>query len=138
MRATVLLCDHAEVAEGKLFVNGGGWDLISPASGTASGLAVLVHVPWGLTNLQKTLHVGLQDQDGKPVLQGPPGGERPLEIDVQFEVGRPPGTQPGSEVGVPFALNFPPLVLRPNHAYVWMVEIDGQEVGRASFRTRGA
>ncbi len=48
MRLTVMLCDHAEVADGKPFINGGAWDQIPPRRGPT----MLVHVPWD--NIQRT------------------------------------------------------------------------------------
>ena len=39
MRVTMLLADHAVVAEGKLYVNGGGWS-IRPAAPTPMYLAL--------------------------------------------------------------------------------------------------
>ena len=137
MRATVLLCDHAEVADGKLFINGGGWDQIPPA-GAPTGLAIIIHVPWDMANIPKVLSVSLVDQDGGPVAQPSPEGERPVRIDLNFEVGRPPGMQHGGEVGLPVALNFPPLALLPGSGYVWLLELDGDEIGHATFRTRPA
>lgn len=131
----MLLCDHAEVADGKLFVNGGGWDQIS-ANGGPTGIAVLVQVPWVNTNEQKKITVSLMDHDGRSVTGASPAGETPIKFEITFEVGRPPGVPHGSDVGVPFALNFPPLALTPAQSYYWLVEIDGEEVGRASFRTR--
>jgi hypothetical protein len=138
MRVTVLLCDHAEVADGKLFINGGGWDQISPTGGAPTGLAIIIHVPWDMTNIPKILRVSLVDQDSRPVAQRSPEGERPVRVDVNFEVGRPPGMQHGGEVGVPVALNFSPLALLPGSGYVWLLELDDHEIGRATFRTTPA
>lgn len=133
----MLLCDHAEVADGKLFINGGGWDQIPPA-GAPTGLAIIIHVPWDMTNMRRILSVSLVDQDGQPVAQPSPEGQRSVRFEVDFEVGRPPGMQRGGEVGLPLALNFPPLALLPGSGYVWLLEVDGVELGRASFRTRPA
>ena len=136
MRAVVMLCDHAEVADGKLFINGGGWEMISGETGSPTGLAVLIYVPWDQTNQKRKLHVSLVDQDGRPAMQHIGNAQGPIQVDIEFEVGRPPGLKPGSEVRIPFALNFPPMKLQPNSAYTWVLETDGEEVGRASFGTR--
>jgi len=136
MRATALLCDHVEVADGKLFINGGGWDQI-PAGGLPTGLALLVHVPWDETNQKKNLVVELIDEDGSPVLQQGPAGGEPVRLEIGFEVGRPPGTSRGSEFVMPLAMNFPPLLLAQNSSFVWQVQVNGGEViARVTFHTR--
>lgn len=135
VRLTVMLCDHVEVADGKLFVNGGGWDQIPPQGGP-TGLAMLVHVPWDKTNERRTIQGALIDHDGKAVRQHGPGGENTIGFQLGFEVGRPVGVPPGSEVAVPFALNFPPMALQPHQGYTWLFTLDGDELGRVSFRTR--
>ncbi len=135
MRLTVMLCDHAEVADGKLFVNGGGWDQIAP-NGGPTGVAMLVHVPWDKTNERRKIRGALIDHDGNPVRQHTPGGESDVGFELGFEVGRPVGVPPGSEVSVPFALNFPPMTLHPNQGYTWLFTLDSEELGRVSFRTR--
>ena len=43
-KATLLLADSAQVAEGKLYIIGGGWTVIG--LGTPSAVAVYVSVPW--------------------------------------------------------------------------------------------
>lgn len=135
MRATMLLCDHAEVAEGKLFINGGGWDQIAP-NGGPTGVAVVVHVPWDETNRPKTVRLALIDDDGHPVIQPTPDGQGAVQFEMGFEVGRPPGLPHGNEVPVPMALNFPPLSLAPSQGYAWLLTVNGEELARASFRTR--
>ena len=50
MRATQLLCDHAVVAEGKLYISGAGWSVTGPDP-APSAIALKLDVPWDLTNL---------------------------------------------------------------------------------------
>ncbi len=133
-----MICDHAEVADGKLFINGGGWGLISPTASSATALAILAHVGWDETNTQRLLEVDLLDEDGLAVSQTYPEGPRPVHVEVKFEVGRPPGTTAGSEINVPLALNFPPLALLPSTRYEWRVEVDHETVDTVSFETRAS
>ena len=41
----MLLCDHAQAAEGKLNIIGGGWSVCGPAP-TPFGIAILFQIPW--------------------------------------------------------------------------------------------
>jgi hypothetical protein len=59
----MMLCDHAAVAEGKLFVSGGGWGLIGPAP-SPSAIAILIEVPWDQTNRKVVFSLSLHSADG--------------------------------------------------------------------------
>jgi hypothetical protein len=133
-RVTVLLCDFAQVADGKLYLLGGGWSLCGPGP-FQHGLAIKVEVPWNEANRPHVLEGVLKDADERPVRVGEPPNE--IRFRVEFEVGRPPGLPPGTALDVPLAVNFGPLELPPGAAYFWSVSIDGREVQRVRFRTRG-
>jgi hypothetical protein len=128
----LMLCDHAVVAEGKLYINGGGWDQIA-ANGPPTGLALLVHVPWDELNATHSLTLRLVDEDGAYVAQ--PGTHTPVMLRADLEVNRPEGLLPGSTVSVPLAFNFSPLRLVPSSGYEWRAESDGEPVGSVRFRT---
>lgn len=134
-----MLCDHAQVAEGKLFIAGGGWN-ITNADAPSSALAVLFGVPWDRTNQRISFTLVLQDADGHVVTQ--PTDLGPLEVQIRgdFEVGRPPGSLPGTELEAPMAWTVPPLKLRPGQRYAWVLSIDGEtmEPWRLAFSTRPA
>lgn len=55
-----------------------------------------------------------------------------------FEVGRPPGLTPGSDIDLPLAVNVGPLPLPPGARYTWRLQIDGetQEHWQLSFTVR--
>ena len=77
MRVTMMLADHAQVADGKLFISGGGWSVCGPGP-VACGVAVLFHIPWQHTNEKISFTLRLLDEDGTPVSQpGLGGGSRP-------------------------------------------------------------
>lgn len=139
MRVTMMLADHAATAEGKLYINGGGWSVIG-SEPIPMAIAILVQVPWDQTNMRHSLRLELVDSDGDPVLvQGPEGEPVPLAIGGDFEVGRPPGITPGVSIDMPFALNLAPTPLPPGGRYVWTLYIDDEtrEDWRLPFSTQG-
>jgi hypothetical protein len=136
MRVTMMLADHAQVADGKLFISGGGWSSCGPGP-TPCAVAILFHVPWQHTNEKVSFGLRLLDEDGHPVVQPGPQGPQPVQVNGQFEAGRPPGITPGSDIGVPMTFGSV-LNLPPGHRYTWVLEIDGQtqDDWHLSFATR--
>jgi hypothetical protein len=140
MRLTALLCDAAQVAEGKLYVIGGGWSVTGPMP-VPSAIAILLEVPWTDANRQIGFEVQLFDQDGQPVHQpSADGTDQPVRVDAQFEVGRPAGLAEGTPLMMPLAIAMPPLVLAPARRFSWEFTIDGttQSDWHLSFSTRPA
>lgn len=129
----LMLCDAAEVADGKLFVLGGGWSLCGPGT-FVHALAIKLEVPWDQANRLHKLSTELVTEDGQAVRVGDPPSE--LQWRTDFEVGRPPGLPGGTALDMPFAINLGPMDLPPDNGYSWVVKIDGSEVHRARFRTR--
>ena len=140
MKATLLLADFAQVADGKLTVVGGGWSVTGPEP-TPFAIAILVQVPWDQANVRHTLRLELLDADGNAVaVETDEGGEEPIVFfdDLVFEVGRPPGLKPGTPLDFPVAVNSGPLPLEPGERYEWRLSIDGRsdEDWRLPFTTR--
>lgn len=138
MKVTLMLADHAQVAEGKLYINGAGWSVTGPDP-IPYAIAVLVDVPWDQTNSKHKLLLELLTTDGDPVLIPTHTREEPVKAEVEFEVGRPPGTKPGTPISVPFAFNLSPAPpVEPGGQYVWALSIDGNsdEDWRLTFATR--
>jgi hypothetical protein len=125
MRVTMMLADHAQVADGKLYISGGGWVLGSPA-GLTSAIALLFHVPWERTNHQTSFMLRLVDADGHQLSKQGPDGPLPIEVGGTFEVGRPVSVRPGSEINVPFAISTGMLQLPPGQQFSWQLEVDGR------------
>jgi hypothetical protein len=136
MRATILLAEAARAAEGKLFVLGGGWNIIGPEPHPMA-IAILVEVPWDKTNMKLPWRLELLDADGEPV-RIPDADGQPVLIEGEIEVGRPPGVKPGSRLPVPIAVNVSPLPLPSGSQFQWKLHIAGetQEHWDASFFTR--
>jgi hypothetical protein len=138
MRVTMLLADHAQVADGKLFVSGAGWSFGGPGP-VPCAVALLFHVPWQHTNEKIPFVLRLVDEDGQPVTQDGPRGPHAVEATGQFEAGRPAGLIPGTEINVPMAFSVV-LNLPPGRRYTWILEAGGHadEAWRLSFATRQA
>ena len=129
MDVTLLLCDHAEAITGQLYVMGGGWNLLL-ASGQPvnTSVAALLAVPWDRTNQRHELRLELVTGDGDPVeVNG-----QPLSMVNEFELGRPPGTKPGSSLNAPFVWNVNGLVLEAG-SYEWKLAIDGEPAAGRAF-----
>ena len=124
---------------GKLYILGGGWSIIGPDP-TVSGLAIKIDVPWDEANKSHKLKIELLDSDGRPFLTPTPMGEQPLQIEGNFETGRPAGLKPGTPLDVSAAFNFPPLPLKPDTRYVWRLSINdhSEETWQVAFTTRPA
>ena len=118
-----MLCDHAQVADGKLFINGGGISRFhGPGLPPGTSLAMLMLVPWENTNAPITIDLQLLTQDGQPVQDL---GGSPIRIQVQTEVGRPPGIEPGVPIDLPLTFQVGGLRL-PSGRYTWRLSVDGE------------
>ena len=120
LSVTLMLADAAQVADGKLFILGGGLAEIGPGPQPVA-IAMLLDVPWDLTNTQHEWQFELLDEDGTPVLFD----DQPILVGGQFEAGRPVGATPGTAIGVPLAINFTALPVDPGRRYDWRLAIDG-------------
>jgi hypothetical protein len=132
MEINALLCDHAESAEGKLFINGGGINMIyvqpQPPFVISVFVAVVVHVPYTATNVEHTVAVRLLDEDSNRVSPWAPDGvppQPPVETITSFNVGRPPGLAPGETQTLPLAFGLQGLPLTKLGTYVFAIEVDG-------------
>lgn len=130
MDVTLLLCDAAEESGGKLYILGAGWSQVTADAPFNMALAVLVSVPWDRANHQIDLLAKLMTADGEQVAVG----DQEVGASGKLEVGRPPGTKPGTALNVPIALKFGGVVL-PAGGYRWEVEVDGQLMATAPFQS---
>ncbi len=135
MRAKILLANSAEVRQGLLFVLGGGWDQVGPASQTFA-ITGLIEVDWDETNARHSIEFVVEDEDGAPLIIPTLAGDQPLRIASSFEVGRPPGSTRGTSFNVPVAVPVVPLPWTPGRRYVVILLIDGTEVDRLTFSVR--
>jgi hypothetical protein len=145
-----MLCDSATLADGKLYVQGAGWNLISssqfPFVQARIGLALVIGVPYTATNDNHELRIRLETEDGELRPLGPPVGppsetgenQRAMMVGAQFNVGRPPMLQPGDRQNLPFAVNFDQIEFEAAGAYAFALEMDGAGINRLPFRVVAA
>ena len=138
MRATMILADHAQVADGKLFISGGGWSTCGPGPSPCS-VAVLFHVPWQETDEKVSFTLRLIDEDGRAIHQPGAQGPVPVQVNGHFEAHRKAAITPGTEINVPMSFNIV-LQLAPGGRYTWVLEVGGytDDAWRLSFATREA
>lgn len=141
MDIDVILCNHAESAENKLFITGGGINLSyvrpEPPHLITVGLGHVIHVPYQLTNQSHELQVTLLDEDAKPVRPYSPDNSpppSPVQVKVPFNVGRPPLVAVGDEQTIVVATNFVNLPLTMTGLYTFEVQIDGTMLRRLPLR----
>jgi hypothetical protein len=143
MRVVAFLADSVVVAEGKLYVHGGGWDQLTtpqlPARHPRIGVGVLIRVPYNETNSQHQFELRLEDPDGKALplgdaLPGTTADGKVRRIGSGFVVGRPPTLGAGDEQNVPIAANIDGLVFDSAGTHRFVLTIDGQDVELLPFR----
>jgi hypothetical protein len=95
----LILADHAEVLNGKIYMMGGGWDVFTVRSGFPArksfAIAMGVRVPWEETNRPHRVEVRLVDEDNQTVA---------AQIEGDLIQGRPAMLPQGHSQVVPFAL----------------------------------
>jgi len=116
----IILCDHVEVINGKVYMMGGGWSFVTinqePPVAHPCGIAVSFSVPWHETNQVHPISVEVLDPDGTSL----------VTVEADLEVGRPPGTQMGTAQRVPIAFNMALSLTKPG-PYVARTRVHGQE-----------
>jgi hypothetical protein len=141
MRVTMLLADAAQVAEGKLNILGGGWDVCGPGP-TPMAIAVKLEIAPSETRRKHTWSVELVDENGQPVFLDTAEGEKSaVTIHGQIERIRDRKSPPPDEpVSLRFVINMVPLPLEPGSSYAWRLSIDNKTSRdwQVSFRTRPA
>jgi hypothetical protein len=131
VQAIVLLCDHAEAFNGKLYTMGAGWSNVLAAQPLSFTVAVRIAVPWTAANKQHHILLGLETEDGTLVMSEDQPEEQ-VRIEGDFEVGRPPGLKPGTDLVNVLAVPFSNLDLAAG-GYAVVLRIDGTEIARATF-----
>ncbi|MHB1552466.1 MAG: DUF6941 family protein [Acidimicrobiales bacterium] len=137
MKVTMLLCDAAQVADGKLYILGGGWSMTGPDP-VPSAVALKIEVDWNEADRTHHWELFLEDADGRPVLVQTPEGSQPVEVRGEFTVTHPPTVPEGSPIDVALAVNMGPIPLPPGARYTWRLTIDGEALPGADlgFTTR--
>ena len=115
------LADGAQVVGDKLYMLGGGWNLVKvprfPAQ-HAMAIAVGISVDWAETNLRHTFKIELRKEDRAQTLAAVAG---------QFEAGRPAGIQAGTTQKVLMAFSVSVLLENPGQFSVHLFLNDRDE-----------
>jgi hypothetical protein len=137
VKVTMLLCDAAQVSDGKLYILGGGWSMTGPDP-VPSAVALKIDVDWHEAETSHHWELFLEDADGQPVLMETPDGTQPVEVRGEFTVSQPPEIPEGSPIDVALAVNLGPIPLAPATRFAWRLTIDGESLPGASlgFTTR--
>jgi hypothetical protein len=124
----LILADFAEVANSKLYLQGGCWDVLGVGTGFPHqrniGVAAGIDIPWEDTNHRYTLKVDVFNDDTQEVV---------IAVEGQLETGRPAGLPPGQAQLVTMALNGVLNLAGPGQ-FVVRAFIDGVEQRRRPFR----
>jgi hypothetical protein len=94
----LILADAAQEVAGKLYLLGGGWDMLTPPtypSVIPFGLGVGILVPWAHTNMKHHFTFVIKASEGPDLARG----------EGDFEVGRKPGLRPGMTQRVVLAIH---------------------------------
>lgn len=141
MDVDAILCNHAEAVNNQLYLVGGGIDQAMvppnapPPYGSNIGLGLIVTVPWTATNQQHKLTTELLHEGGQPVtVPTGPDSEGPFQIELAFNVGRPPVLTAGDDQHVALAVNMPGLPLPALGKYVFKISVDGAAAKSLSYR----
>jgi hypothetical protein len=127
----LILADSAQVVGNKLYLLGGGWDIISPRKdfpfNQRCGIAVAINVAWTETNQKHNFEVEVISEDENT--------EEPRSVAKmggQFEVGRPPGIPSGQNQRIQLAIDMGLKVEKPGTKVV-IARLNGEESKRISF-----
>ena len=133
----MMLADSAQIADGKLYILGGGWSITGPDP-SPSSIAIKLNVDRHEIGTAHHWELVLEDADGQPVTVGE--DLQPVEIRGEFSVGAPVGLPEGTPVDFPIALGIPPLELPVASRFQWRLFIDGETLpgGTVAFSTRPA
>jgi hypothetical protein len=122
----LLLADHSEAVNGKLYMTGGGWNVLRfPELPQEWGfhIALGVDVGWDETNQRHSLQLNIHDPDGLELGEG---------FSAEFETGRPPGMPAGQEQRLVMSIGTRTTFSSAGpHAAV--VHVNDEELGRARF-----
>jgi len=122
----LMLTDHSEVLNGKVYAMGGGWNMLHfpelPVE-HGFGIAFGLDVRWDETNQRHTLTLQIEDPDGARL------GD---EFSFEFETGRPPGLVPGQDQRIVLSLEAR-LELETPGPHAVIMSVGEQEIGRSRF-----
>ncbi len=120
--------DHAAVENGKVYVNGGFWDVLSQPSYPAQvsiSLVAIIKVP--STAYLEDHHVAVEMVDADEV-------RLPLKIEGHVRVSAAPQLSPGEPTTLPLAFPLNGVSIERAGDYWFVLSVDGDELARYRFR----
>jgi hypothetical protein len=132
----LILADSAQVIGNKLYLLGGGWDMLRVKKGPPfvqnCSIAVSVKVPWDQTNERHSFEIEIISEE--QISEEP---KSLAKLNGQFEVGRPPGIPRGREQRIQLAVNMA-LNIDSIGTKTVITRIDGTESKRINFNVVSA
>jgi hypothetical protein len=122
----LILADHAEAVNGKLYLMGGGWDRRAVADfrqPQTFAVAVGVLIPWNDTNRPLPLEVSLRNADGTLIAPA---------LQTQLVAGRPANATPGQKLRYMLAVNLQVPLPQPGE-YVVEAQVGASSAKHVSF-----
>ncbi|MCC7106770.1 MAG: hypothetical protein IT307_16680 [Chloroflexi bacterium] len=123
----LLLADSAQLVGGKLYLLGGGWDVLTVNTSfplrQRCAIVAAFRVPWNETNVRHGVQLEVADEDGQTLLTAAGA----------VELGRPPGIPLGQEQRAQVVAELELSFERPG-TYVVVARIEGEEHRRVPFR----
>lgn len=120
--------DHAAVENGKVYVNGGFWDILSQPSFPAQvsvSLVAVIKVPSRAFLEDHQVMVEMVDADERRL---------PLNIEGTIRVGAAPHMNPGEPSTVPLAFSLNGVYVERAGDYWFVLSVDGEEIARYRIR----
>lgn len=119
-----MLADAASVAEGKLYVHGGGWDVIHvrqfPTIHPSMALAILFEVDYLEAPGELPVKIQFRTADG----------EQLAEVDLDVAVGHAPGSIRGEPTYVPWTFTFPGTRFDAAGSYSFVVSSNDEPLAK--------
>src|SRR5215210_6182415 len=120
--------DHAAVENGKVYVNGGFWDILKQPSyptDVSFSLVAVIKVPARAYLENHRITVEMVDADEVRL---------PLKIEGEVRVGPAPHMNPGEPSTLPFAFPLNGVHLERAGDYFFVLSVDGDEIARYRIR----
>ena len=129
LKVTLMLADFAQVAAGKLFINGGGWSIMGPQP-TPFAIVLDVKVPWHGINVDHSA-AARPARRRRPAGRGrDAGGPATAPASTGGSRRRPaPGVKPGTQIDLPLVVQ-PAAAADPAGRPLRVAAVDRRPDGR--------
>ena len=118
---TITLCNHVEVQDGGLHLDGAGW-ITCPAEQQQISLAITVESTPDLVGVPAQMHLTLEEIGGEPIPLFDEHGTRPRTAQLEFSA--EPSPHPLAPSVTLVGLTMPLIELVPGAGYQWIAHIE--------------